>query len=76
MHPSRRRFALRLPGLAMLALPMSYLDLITTNGLAQQTWYVSAELALLGGALLDGAHLPRRVPAPHLSRAASVTVSR
>ncbi len=75
MNPSRRRFALRLPGLAMLALPMSYLDLITTNGLAQQTWYVAAELALLGGALLDGARLPRRVPAPRLSRAVSVTVS-
>ena len=76
MHPSRQRFALRLPGLVMLTLPMSYLDLITTNGLAQQTWYVAAELALLGGALLDGARLPRRVPVPGLSPAVSVTASR
>ncbi len=76
MHPSRHRFALRLPGLAMLALPLSYLDVITTNGLAQQTWYVTAELALLGGSLLDGVRLPRRMQVPRLSPAVSIPASR
>jgi hypothetical protein len=76
MRPSRRRLALRLPGLVMLALPMSYLDLITTNGLAQQTWYVAAELVLLTGALLDGMPLPARARAPRWSRAVSVAAGR
>jgi hypothetical protein len=49
VSPTRRNVAVLAPGIAMLALPTSCVDLLLNGSHARQSWYVAAELVVLTG---------------------------
>ena len=66
-RPDRRTAVAALPGLVLLAMPATYVELVARGGTSRQNYYVLAELLLLAAVVFDltarAPSAPRRRPA-------------